>query len=183
MNPRLRLLAVLNALFLLSAYGCGDESGGCGPAPEKKEEAAPGPGLSGNKGSSSGAAELITSDKRGRVPKQYQRARPEEDAAKSTATIHKPIIKVSSATAAAAAGRKLPKLGIVTVTRRRVDGVSDRVEVACRLMASSPDGECASAPNYAEIKERCCPGGLVERCKTSTRGVVLVGRGCDPAQR
>lgn len=180
MNSRLRLLGVLNVVFLLSAFGCGDEGGGCGPPPEKKEEAVGGGGLSGNKGSSSGSAELITSDKKGRVPKAYQRARASDEPAKSTATISKPIIVVSSATAA---GRALAKLGVARVTKRRVDGVQDRVEVVCRVMASSPDGECSSAANYSEIKDRCCPGGLVERCKVSMAGIVLVGRGCDPAKR
>ena len=176
-----RLLALLNAVFLLSALGCGDEGGGCGPAPEKKEEpAGGGGGGSGGGGSPSGAAELITSDKKGRVPKKYQRPPSAYEPAKSTATISKPVIAVSSA---AAAGFKGPKLGIAHVTKRRVDGVLDRVEVACRIMAASPDGECSSAANYAEIKERCCPGGLVERCKTSMSGVVLVGRGCEIGKR
>lgn len=182
MNTRLRLLAALNAAFLLSAIGCGDESGGCGPAPEKKEEPSGGGGggMSGAKGSSSGSAELITSDKRGRVPKPYQRPSSAYEPAKSTATISKPVIAVSSA---AAAGSKVAKLGIARVTKRRVDGVIDRVVVTCRIMAASPDGQCAGSANYAEIKERCCPGGLVESCKTSMNGVILVGRGCDPDKR
>jgi len=181
MNTRLRLLAVLNAVFLLSALGCGDESGGCGPAPEKKEEpAGGGGGMSGNKGSSSATAELNAGDKKGRVLKPYRRPTSAYEPAKSTATISKPIIAVSSATAV---GGKVAKLGIMRITKRRVDGVIDRVEVTCRIMATSPDGQCAGAANYAEIKERCCPGGLVESCKTSMNGVVLVGRGCDPDKR
>ena len=182
MSTRLRLLAVLNAVFLLSALGCGDESGGCGPAPEKKEEpvGGGGGGMSGNKGSSSGAAELNAGDKKGRVLKPYRRPTSAYEPAKSTATISKPVIVVSSATAA---GRKVATLGVARVTKRNVDGVIDRVVVTCRIMATSPDGQCAGAANYAEIKERCCPGGLVESCKTSMNGVILVGRGCDPDKR
>jgi hypothetical protein len=180
MNSRLRLLTALNAIFLLSALGCGDE-GSCGPAPEKKEEpSGGGGGMSGNKGSSSGSAELNAGDKRGRVLKPYRRPTSAYEPGKSTATISKPIIAVSSATAA---GAKVAKLGDARVTKRRVDGVIDRVEVTCRIIATSPDGQCSGAANYAEIKERCCPGGLVESCKTSMNGVVLVGRGCEPAKR
>lgn len=182
MRSRLRLLTALNAVFLLSALGCGDESGGCGPAPEKKEEPSGGGGggMSGNKGSSSGTAELNAGDRRGRVLKPYRRPTSAYEPGKSTATISKPVIVVSSATAAA---RRTATLSIMRVTQRSVDGVVDRVEVTCRIMAASPDGQCSSAANYAEIKERCCPGGLVERCKTTMSGVVLVGRGCDPAKR
>jgi len=176
----MRLLTVLNALFLLAALGCGDEEGGCGPAPKKEEEQAAGPGLSANKGSSSGAAELQTSDRKGRVPKAYQRSASAYEPAKSTATISKPIIAVSSTTAAA---RRMASLPAVRVMKRRVDGVVDRVEVSCRIMASSPDGKCASAPNYAEIKALCCPEGLIERCATTMSGVLLVGRGCEPPKR
>jgi hypothetical protein len=180
MNQRLRLLAALNAVFLLAALGCGDEGGGCGPAPEKKEEpSGGGGGISGGKGSSSGSAELITSDKKGRVPKGYQRPASAYEPEKSTAAIHKPVIVVSAATAA---GRKPATLGVARVTKRNVDGVEDRIEVACRVMAASPDGQCASAANYAEIKKRCCPGGRIERCKTTMSGVVLVGQGCEPAK-
>ena len=38
MRTGLRLLAVLTALLVFSARGCGDEGGSCGPAPEKKED-------------------------------------------------------------------------------------------------------------------------------------------------
>lgn len=174
-------MALLNAVFLLSALGCGDEGGGCGPAAEKKEEpSGGGGGISGTKGSGGGSAELITSDKRGRVPKPYQRPASAYEPAKSTATISKPIIAVSSTTAAA---RRMASLPAARVTKRRVDGVVDRVEVTCRIMATSPDGQCSNAANYDEIKARCCPDGLIERCKTSMDGVVLVGRGCEPAKR
>lgn len=179
MNARWRLLTLFNALFLLSALGCGDEGGGCGPAPAKEEEKAGGGGISGDKGSSGGSAELITSDRKGRVPKPYQRPASSQEPAKSTATVSKPVIAVSSA---AAPGRRMASLPVARVVKRRVDGVIDRVEVTCRIMASSSDGKCASASNYDEIKARCCPDGLIERCTTNMSGVVLVGRGCAPAK-
>jgi len=177
MKPTWRLLAVLNAALVLgAAFGCGDEGGGsgggCGPAPEKKEEQAAGGGLSGGKGGGSVSADLTT-DRRGKVPKAY--SRPTIETAKSTATIKKPIIAVSTATTV------VPRATQVRVIRRKVDGVADRVELTCRIIAVSPDGKCSGAKNYAEIKELCCPGGLVERCRTSMNGVVLVGRGCEPA--
>ncbi|MDD5302827.1 MAG: hypothetical protein PHS14_06915 [Elusimicrobia bacterium] len=174
MKSRLRLLAALNAVFLLSTLGCGDESGGCGPAPEKKEEEKAGGGMSGNKGSSSGSAELITSDKKGRVPKPYRRPASAYEPAKSTATISKPVIVLSPA------ARRARSLPIATVVKRRLDGVADRVEIKCRILASSADGNCSGSANYDEIKERCCPHGLVERCQAAPTGVVLVGRGCEP---
>lgn len=180
MNTRTRLLAVLNAALLLSALGCGDEEGGCGPAPKKDEEPAAGGGISGAKGSSSGAADLHTSDRKGRVPKAYQRPASAYEPGKSTATISKPVIAVSSATAAASAARRTAALPVTRVTKRRVDGVVDRVELTCRIMASSPDGKCASAPNYHDIKLRCCPDGLIERCTTTMSGVIVVGRDCEP---
>lgn len=187
MRSSLRLLAAVNALLLLSAFGCGDEGGSCGPAPEKTEEAPPAAaGPSGGSGGGSGAAELITSDKKGRVPKPYQRARSAYEPAKSTATISKPVIPAKSTAAVSKAEaalspslRRASSLPIATVVRRRVDGVIDRVEVACRILATSSDGSCAASANYDEIKARCCPNGLVERCRTTSIGVVLVGRGCE----
>lgn len=175
MKSRLHLLAVLNAAFVLSAFGCGDEGGGCGPAPEKQEEQAGGGGGPSGGSRGSGSAELVTSDKRGRVPKPYQRPASASEPAKSTATISKPVIPLSPA---AQRARSFP---IARITQRKVDGVADRVEVKCRILASSPDGNCSGAANYDEIKERCCPGGLVERCTATTTGVTLVGRGCEPA--
>lgn len=180
MKSGLRLFAVLNAVLLLSALGCGDEGGGCGPAPQKEQESSGGGGMSSPTGSGSGAAELVTSDRRGKVPKPYQRPKSTYEPAKSTATISAPVIAVSSAAAAPSAKRS--SLSVARVVKRRVDGVIDRVEVACRIMASSPDGKCASASNYDEIKRRCCPDGLVERCTTGMSGVVLVGRGCEQAK-
>lgn len=175
MQTRLRILAALNAVFLLSAFGCGDEGGGCASAPEKKEEPAGGGGGSSGGSRGSGSAELITSDRKGRVPKPYQRPASASEPAKSTATISKPVIPLSPA---AQRARSLP---VARITQRRVDGVADRVEVKCRILASSPDGDCSGAANYDEIKERCCPRGLVERCKATNSGVVLVGRGCEPS--
>jgi hypothetical protein len=179
MGSRLRLLAVLNAVFFLSTLGCGDEGGSCGPAPEKKEEAPAAGGASGNTGGGSGSSELITSDKKGRVPKPYQRPKSayEPEAPKSTATISAPVIPLSPA------ARRARSLPIASVTKRRLDGVKDRVEIKCRILASSPDGMCAGSANYDEIKERCCPHGLVERCQATSTGVILVGRGCDPADK
>ncbi|MCM2304649.1 MAG: hypothetical protein NDJ72_08095 [Elusimicrobia bacterium] len=175
MNSSLRLLAVLNAALVLGALGCGDEGGSCGPAPEKKEEAQQGAGgASGNTGGSSRAAELITSDKKGRVPKAYQRAKSAYEPEKSTATIKAPVIALSPA------ARKARSLPVAQVTKRRLDGVLDRVEIKCRILATTPDGNCSGAANYDEIKERCCPNGLVERCRATSTGVVLVGRGCEP---
>lgn len=127
--------------------------------------------MSGATGSSSGSADLTT-DRRGKVSKDY--SRPSTETAKSTATIKKPIIAVSTATAV------VPRSTQIRVTRRKVDGVADRVEVVCRMIAVSPDGKCAGAKNYDEIKKRCCPGGLVETCKITMNGIILVGRGCDP---
>lgn len=176
MKAPARLLVLLNAALLLSALGCGDEGGGCGPAPQKEQESSGGGAMSAPTGSGGGAAELVTSDRRGKVPKPYQRPRSAYEPAKSTATISAPVIAVSSSSAAPAAKRA--SLPVARVVKRRVDGVIDRVEVTCRIMASSPDGKCSSAPNYEEIKSRCCPDGLVERCTTGTSGVVLVGRGC-----
>ncbi|MBI2386343.1 MAG: hypothetical protein HYV14_10065 [Elusimicrobia bacterium] len=174
MGPGLRLLAFLNALLVFSALGCGDEGGSCGPAPEKKEEEKAGGGMSGNKGGSSGAAELVTSDKKGRVPKPYQRPKSAYEPEKSTATISAPAIPLSPA---AQRARSLP---VAKVTKRALDGIKDRVEVKCRILSASSDGNCASSANYDEIKERCCPRGLVERCRATNTGVILVGRGCDP---
>lgn len=173
MRVPLRALALLNACLFLAAFGCGDEGGGCGPEPQKNEDAAPAGGVSGNTGSMNRAGNIEIQDKKGRVPKAYQRAG-QYDAEKSSATISKPVIAKSTTTAAVA-----PPRSVMRVTRRKVDGIIDRVEVNCRIIASSPDGRCASASNYDEIKKRCCPDGLVERCRTTTRGVVLVGRGCE----
>ena len=175
MNSRLRLLTALNAVLLLSAFGCGDEGSSCGPAPQKSEEQSAAGGGSGTTGSTSSGGDIIIQDKRGRVPKPYQRTASADDQAKSTATITKPVVAAASTTVR---GTKPFKPGIASITKRRVDGIEDRVEVTCRLMAASSDGQCATAANYDEIKERCCPGGLVERCKTTMSGIVLIGRGC-----
>lgn len=175
MSSSQRLLAVLQAVFVLGALGCGDEEGGCGPAPEKAEEPQQGAGGSSRSaGGSSGAAELITQDKKGRVPEAYQRKRSQEETAKSSATISAPVIPLSPA------ARRARALPIATIIKRRVDGVVDRVEIKCRILSASPDGNCSGSANYDEIKERCCPGGLVERCKATSTGIVLVGRGCEP---
>lgn len=178
MNPTWRGLAALNAVLLLSAaLGCGDEGGsggdggGCSEPPAKKEEQAAGGGMSGATGGGSGSSDLTT-DRRGKVPKAYQR--PSTEGPKSDRTIKKPVIAVSTATAV------VPRSTQARVTKRGVDGVADRVEVACRMIAVSPDGKCSSAKNYEEIKKRCCPDGLVETCKVTMRGILLVGRGCDP---
>lgn len=169
MKPTWRLLAVLNALLAIAALGCGDEGGsggGCSAPPEKKEEQAAGGGPSGGSGGGGSGSADLTTDRKGKVPKAY--ARPSAEPAKSTATIRKPVVAV------------VPKgPAEVKITRRKVDGIADRVELKCRLIAVSPDGKCSGAKNYAEIKERCCPGGLVERCRTTMEGVVLVGRGCE----
>ncbi|MBI5246685.1 MAG: hypothetical protein HY923_05850 [Elusimicrobia bacterium] len=176
MSSRLRLLTVLNAVFVLAAFGCGDEGGGCGEPPAKKEESSGGGfGSAPKSGGGAAAPELITADKRGNVPKPYQRPGAAAEPEKSTATISKPEIAVSTPTAARPAPAK------VKVTRRKVDGIVDRVELTCKIKAVSLDGQCASAKNYLEIKERCCPGGLVERCRTVIGGVVIVGRGCEKA--
>lgn len=178
MRSSLRLLAVLNAALVLGALGCGDEEGGCGPAPQKAEEPQQGAGGSSRgAGGSSQAAELITQDKKGRVPEQYRRKRTTEETEKSTATIKAPVIPLSPA------ARRARALPIATIIRRRVDGVVDRVEIKCRILATSADGTCAASANYDEIKERCCPSGLVERCKATSTGIVLVGRGCEPGLR
>ena len=175
MRSRFRLLAVFNAVFLLAALGCGDEGGGCGDPPKKEETPGGGGFGSAPKGGGSGTApELITTDKRGNVPKPYQRPDGAQDTVKSTATLSKPEIAVSSVTV------RRPAPARVKVTRRKVDGIADRVELTCKIKAVALDGQCASAKNYLEIKERCCPGGLVERCRLVLGGVVLVGRGCDP---
>ena len=108
------------------------------------------------------------------MPKQYQRQRSDEETAKSTATIKAPVIALSPA------ARKARSLPIATIIKRRMDGVADRVEIKCRILSASPDGSCSGSANYDEIKERCCPGGLVERCKATSTGIVLVGRGCEP---
>lgn len=176
MKSRLRLLAVLQAVLVLGALGCGDE-GGCGPAPEAKEEGQQGAGGSSRSaGGSSSAPKLITQDKKGRVPEQYRRQTTEETE-KSTATIKAPVIALSPA------ARKARSLPIATIIRRRVDGVVDRVEIKCRILSASSDGNCSGSANYDEIKERCCPGGLVERCKATSTGILLVGRGCEPGLR
>lgn len=177
MRVPLRVLAVLNACLFFAAFGCGDEGGGCGPEPQQNEEAAPAAGVSGNTGSTNRAGNIEIQDKKGRVPKAYQRPGQYDDE-KSSATISKPVIVKSTAAAPAAA----PPSRVMRVTRRKVDGIIDRVEVNCRIIAVSPDGRCAGASNYDEIKRRCCPGGLVERCRTTTGGVILVGRGCEPAK-
>ncbi len=176
MKSRLRLLTALNALFLLTVFGCGDEEGGCGSPPSKNEEQSSSGGMSGNTGSTPRGGDIIISDKKGRVPKPYQRPKSAYEPEKSTATISKPVIALSPA------ARRALSLPISRITKRRVDGVADRVEVKCRIMASSPDGNCSGAANYDEIKERCCPGGLIERCSATMSGVVLTGRGCEPAK-
>lgn len=179
-KARLRLLALLNAFFLLGAFACGDEDGGgCGPAPAKKEEqqSAGGGGGGAPHGGGGRAPELITQDKKGRVPKAYQRpgAYDKEDA-RENRDLHKPVIAKSTAPVAMPLAR-IP----VKITKRKMDGVADRVELTCKILPISDDGKCAGAKNYLEIKERCCPGGLVERCDASPEGVTIVGRGCEPA--
>ena len=174
MHSRLRLLTVLNAFFVLAACGCGDEGGGCGEAPAKKEESAGGGFGSAPKGGGGAPApELITADKRGNVPKPYQRPNAAQEPEKSTATISKPEIAVSTPTAARLAPAP------VKVTRRKVDGIADRVELTCKIKVVALDGQCTSAKNYLEIKQRCCPDGLVEKCRTALGAVVIVGRGCE----
>ena len=168
------LLAVFNAVFFLCVLGCGDESGGCSSASEKKETPAGGGYSGGSKGGGSGSAELVTSDKKGRVPSSYQRP---ADAEKSTSTISAPVIAVSSV-----AVKATYSPAVISVTRRKVDGIADRVELKCRIKAVSLDGQCSGAKNYLDIKQRCCPSGLIERCKTTLGGVVIVGRGCEQAR-
>ena len=113
------------------------------------------------------------------MPKPYQRPASQYEPAKSTATVTvtKPAISLSTQTIAA--GYAALKGISATITKRKVDGIADRVEVTCKILAATPDGQCSSAVNYADIQERCCPGGTIERCKASMSGVVLVGRGCN----
>ncbi len=175
MRSRLGLPVLLGAVLLLGAYGCGDEEGGCGPAPQKKEEqaapAAPGGAPHGGAGA---AAELITQDKKGRVPAAYQRpGTRDEDGEKSDRAISKP--QISKSTEAASSSSR------VEVLARKVGGVPDRVKLACTVKVVSKDGKCMTAKNYLEIKERCCPDGLVESCAKTADGVLIVGRGCEPA--
>jgi hypothetical protein len=175
MKTRAPLLAVLHAAVLLAAFGCGDEGGGgCGPAQEKKKEekAAPG-GSGGGKGSPSRGGDIQIQDKKGKVPKGYQRPTSAYEPAKSTET--------ATASAVAPAAPPARPRARIRVLKRKVNGIADRSELHCRILATSPDGQCSSSPNYAEIKERCCPGGLVELCKTTMDGVLLIGRGCDPS--
>lgn len=188
MITQLRLSALLTALFVLAAFGCGGgdsggsggDSGGCGPPPAKKEEAGGGGGggSSGNKGGG-GQAQWITQDKRGRVPKPYQRKKdaPEQAAPAASAGA------APGGPAKASAPAKTAAAPIWRITKRNVDGIADRVQVSCRMMAASSDGKCSGAANYEEIKARCCPGGTVERCEKSGASVVLVGRGCGSAER
>ena len=180
MKSRLRVLTALHVALLFGALGCGDE-GGCGPAPDKQETEAAPAGGGGHTGSSSGGGEIIMSDRKGRVPKPYQRPASKYEGEKSTATISKPVIAISTQTVAT--GYAALKGVSAKITKRKVDGVADRVEVTCRILAASADGQCASAVNYEDIKSYCCPGGLIERCKTTMSGVVLVGRGCDLSKR
>jgi len=177
MKSHSRLLAVLHAAVLLAAFGCGDEDGGgCGPAKEKKKEGTAQAGTSGNTGSTSRGSDIQIQDKKGRVPKGYQRQTSAYEPKKNEGMAPSP-------SKPAPAPPPKPKAAPVRVIRRNVDGIADRVDLQCRILASSPDGQCSGAKNYAEIKERCCPGGLVEQCTTTMDGVLITGRGCDPATR
>jgi hypothetical protein len=177
MKPRSRFLAILHAAVLLAAFGCGDEDGGgCGPAKEKKKEEKAPASSSGNTGSTSRGGDIQIQDKKGRVPKGYQRPTSAYEPKKAEAM-------AASPSKPAPAPPPKAKAAPVRVIRRKVDGVADRVELQCRILASSPDHQCSGAVNYAEIKERCCPGGLVEQCTTTMDGVLIIGRGCDPATR
>jgi hypothetical protein len=176
MKSRSRFLAILHASLLLAAFGCGDEDGGgCGPAKEKKKEEKAAAGSSGNTGSTSRGGDIQIQDKKGRVPKGYQRPTSAYEPKKAETHAESPSKPLPPAAA--------PKPAAVRVIKRKVDGIADRVELQCRILASSPDGQCSGAANYAEIKERCCPGGMVELCKTTMDGVQIIGRGCDPATR
>lgn len=184
MTSRWRLLAAVQAAFLSAALGCGDEEGGgCGPAPEKKQEEQAAPSAAGRAAGGSGPApELKTTQGKRAVPDAYRREGARDaDGEKSDKAISKPkIAKSTEAAPSAAAGLPLTPPP-VKVMRRKVDGIVDRVEIKCRMMAASPDGDCAGSANYLEIKTRCCPDGLVERCRSVPDGVVIVGRGCEPA--
>ncbi|UPT74601.1 MAG: hypothetical protein M0D55_02375 [Elusimicrobiota bacterium] len=120
------------------------------------------------------------------MPRAYQRPESgarDRDAERSDRGISKPkIAKSTEAAAAAAVPAAMPlKPPPVKVLRRKVDGVPDRVEISCRMLAADPGPECATSSNYLEIKLRCCPDGAVERCRPTRDGVVIVGRGCEPA--
>jgi hypothetical protein len=185
MRPSWRCLAALQAVFLAAALGCGDEDGGgCGPAPEKKqEEQAPGPSAAGRASGGAGPApELKTTQGKRSVPDAYRRPGARDaDNEREDRALKKPSVAKSSASKEGDAPAAMPLTPPpVKVLRRRVDGVADRVETHCRMMASSPDGDCAGSKNYLEIKTRCCPDGLVERCRPVTDGVIIVGRGCAP---
>jgi hypothetical protein len=66
----------------------------------------------------------------------------------------------------------------VRVLRRRVDGIADREELECRATASAVGPDCMADPNFPEIKDRCCAGGRLERCRAETGRTILIGRGC-----
>lgn len=181
MTARLKLLAVLQAVALSASLGCGDEEGGgCGPAPEKKQEEQAAPSAAGRAAGGSGPApELKTTQGKRSVPDAYRRPGSRDaEGEKSARTISKPKIEKSTEAAPGVMPLAPPP---VKVLRRDVDGIRDRVEIRCRMMAASPDGDCAGSANYLEIKTRCCPDGLVERCRSVPEGVVIVGRGCEPA--
>lgn len=174
----LAFAAVLCAVFVA---GCGD-GGGCGAPPEQKESTGMGAGAGGGLGGGGGGgSEIAIQDKRGKVPKPYQRPEATAQSKAPEPAAPKPADPAPAPTTVKAtdvkpmAKRELP---VATVVRRRVDGIAERVEIRCRVMASSPDGRCDGAANWEEIKSRCCPGGTVESCKTSMQGVSLVGLNC-----
>ena len=174
----LTFLAILLALFIVS---CGDNGEGCGAPPKKEQGQAGDSGVGGKPaGGGGGGSEIIISDKKDksgrRVPKPYQR--PADAPATNSQNPPAQTNPPAASTASAVAFTK-PSLPVARVTRRKVDGISNRVEVKCRIMAASMDGDCASASNFGEIKERCCPNGTIEHCKVSMRGVVLIGLDCE----
>jgi hypothetical protein len=180
-----RWLSFSAVLSIALMSGCGENGEGCAAPPEKKDDSGGGGAGGGGKlGGGGGGGDIVISEKKSKkVPKPYQRQPGEAEASAPAAGAGAAAPNAAGAAPAGASAssstmtaRGLP---VMRVTRRKVDGISNRVEVKCRVMASSADGECSSAPNYEEIKQKCCPGGIVERCQVGMRGVVLIGLDCE----
>lgn len=179
MSSHLRLLAFAALLCGVFVAGCGENGEGCSAPPEKKESGGGGAGGGGSLGGGGSGPEIALGDRRGKVPKPYQRP---EATAQSKAPEPEPQPKTEPAPEPPKAAAPAPRRALLPagrVTKRALNGIKDRVEVSCRVMAKGSDADCLTAKNIAEIKDRCCPNGKIESCRSSMSGVVLVGVGCE----
>ena len=167
-----RALAAAALLALLTG-GCGGDGSGCGSPESGKTSGGGGRSYSGKAPSAGGRAEGVkVADARGRVPGEFRRQSAEADGEKDE--VKEP--KTKSLGTAPSGGPATAR-----VIQRKVGGAADRVEVFCPV-PMPPPGKCLEGPHFSDMKETCCPDGIIEKCiEGSTGGLHIIGRGCGPA--